>query len=121
MFISDIAKKKAELQDLELKQDTCDKLSSSRVIECRGTFYQKGCGEKLPIKDLTYIQTHWYESPWGCTGGDSWHEGEANFVCPKCGARNRPCMYKEWDLIKDNKFSLIKSKFKEHVNEYDRR
>jgi hypothetical protein len=36
------------------------------------------------IRSLTYIQTHWYETPYGCTGGDLWREGEGQFDCPKC-------------------------------------
>lgn len=49
----------------------------------------KGCGELTSIKDLTYIQTHWYVEPYSCTGGDYWRPGEGAFICPKCGHRNR--------------------------------
>lgn len=49
----------------------------------------KGCGGLHAIKDLTYIQTHWYTSPHGCSGGDYWNQGEGQFNCPGCGHRNR--------------------------------
>jgi len=52
-------------------------------IECAS------CGGRHAVKDLTAVQTHWYVSPHGCTGGDYWKEGEMQFVCPRTGVRNR--------------------------------
>jgi len=49
----------------------------------------KGCGALHAIKELTYIQTHWYTAPHGCTGVDYWNKGEGQFICPSCGHRNR--------------------------------
>ena len=46
------------------------------------------CDSVHQISDLTYIQTHWYEDPYGCTGGDRWHSGEGQWGCI-CGFRNR--------------------------------
>ncbi len=34
------------------------------------------CDQRTQLGSLIYIQTHWYEEPHGCTGGDWWHEGE---------------------------------------------
>jgi hypothetical protein len=113
-----IKEKSAELKLLNKKKSIIAKLKKSKTIVCVGNFYNKGCGTRLQIKNLTYIQTHWYESPWGCTGGDTWHESEANFICPKCKARNRPCKYYDWKLIEDDKFSLIKYKFKNLEKEH---
>jgi hypothetical protein len=47
------------------------------------------CGKKTKLKNLTLLQTHWYEGPYGCTGGDRWHQGEKQYECPKCGQVNR--------------------------------
>lgn len=49
----------------------------------------QGCGAWTPVSRLVYIQTHWYTHPHGCTGGDYWNQGEGQWVCPKCGHRNR--------------------------------
>lgn len=47
------------------------------------------CGKKHAIGTLELLITHWYVSPYGCTDGDYWNEGEWQFVCPSSGARNR--------------------------------
>lgn len=43
------------------------------------------CGAKTPIGELTYRQTHWYERPYSCSGGDCYHESNGEIKCPKCG------------------------------------
>lgn len=58
------------------------KLRSQRRIAC-------SCGARHRICDIDLLVTHWYTQPHGCTGGDYWSEGEWNFVCQKCGIRNR--------------------------------
>lgn len=65
------------------------KAQGRQYITCKGIGRTKGCGARLQIRKLTYIQTYWYEPPYGCTGGDFWHPGEGQFDCPKCGLRNR--------------------------------
>lgn len=72
-----------------------------RCAECDNTF---------EIKDLTYIQTHWYTPPRSCTGGDYWNEGEGQFDCPHCKTRWR--LYKLPDIMK------LKHLFKDVVKEY---
>jgi DNA-directed RNA polymerase subunit M/transcription elongation factor TFIIS len=47
------------------------------------------CKRHTQVRLLTYLQTHWYVSPSGCTGGDYWNSGEGQFVCPKCDYTNR--------------------------------
>ena len=59
------------------------KLDGESLIECCS------CGSMYPINTQTYIQTHWYTRPNGCTGGDYWNQGEANWVCPHCKFVNR--------------------------------
>jgi hypothetical protein len=48
-----------------------------------------GCGSQFPVSQLTYIQTHWYTPPSGCTEGGYWNRGEGQFICPSCGHMNR--------------------------------
>lgn len=57
----------------------------------------RGCGKLVPVSKLTYIQTHWYTRPYGCTGGDYWTPGEGRFVCPRCGTENR--LYDRPDVV----------------------
>lgn len=67
-----------------------DAMKAATLVKCTSQVATgKGCGALHAIKDLTYIQTHWYVSPHGCTGGDYWNEGEGAFVCPSCNHRNR--------------------------------
>lgn len=66
-----------------------------------------GCGGALFVKDLTYIQTLWYTSPYSCSGGDYWNNGEGQFVCTACGALNR--LYERPQVVE------LKSFFKEMV------
>ncbi len=85
------------------------------VLKCIGDFAgrNKGCGEILHPGQITYIKTHWYEQPHGCTDGDIWHEGEGAFVCPKCGARNR--------LYDRPEFNKNPHLFKDVIEEYNNR
>lgn len=48
------------------------------------------CGKRHNIETLNYVQNYWYERPWGCTGGATWHtsDSDSGFVCT-CGIRNR--------------------------------
>lgn len=81
------------------------------VIACESNCaYGDGCGQKFFIKNLEYIQTHYYERPWGCTGGDTWHQGEGQFTCPCCGHRNR--------FLDRKEFEGLKYSFKKIVDEH---
>jgi hypothetical protein len=71
------------------------------------------CSTSTPIGELTYIQTHWYESPWGCTGGDTWHKGEGQTVCPGCSSRLR-------FINNSSHYSEHKYLFKDRQDEHDR-
>lgn len=105
----DIAKKDAELK--ELLQRKADALSR-KYVTCESSVRGKGCGAKLQIGKLTYIQTLWYERPYGCTDGDKWHDGEGQFDCPKCGNRNR--------LFERPNIEALKYSFKEVVEEHEK-
>lgn len=91
MHLDEINKerKKLEIKLAKLNEKAVKKTSKTAVICESNAANGKGCGAGFYIKDLKYIQTHWYENPHGCTGGDNWLQGEGNFICPKCGHRNR--------------------------------
>lgn len=71
-----------------------------------------GCGQLHTIGELEYIQTHYYVSPHGCTGGDYWLPGEGNWVCPTCGHRNR--------LYASPEVAALKGSFKSTKDTYDK-
>ena len=54
-------------------------------VKCQNKY----CGKRTRVSKLVYISTHWYESPYSCTGGDRWHFGGGDYICPKCLHRNR--------------------------------
>ena len=72
----------------------------------------KGCKAWHAIKDLVYIQTHWYTEPHGCTGGDYWSEGEGQWICPACGHRNRLYATPEVEAMK-RQFASVEKVHKE--------
>lgn len=78
--------KQAEIAELTARIDA---LRKQTLVKCSNNNYGKGCGQALEIGELEYLQTHWYESPHGCMGGDTWHSDEGQFDCPHCGHRNR--------------------------------
>jgi hypothetical protein len=92
-----IAAKKAELDErliaLEAEKakltEESNQLLGYTLVTCTRNCHGPGCGKATPIRELVYIQTHWYVEPHGCTGGDYWRAGEGNFDCPHCGHRNR--------------------------------
>lgn len=72
----------------------------------------KGCKAWHAIKDLTYIQTHWYTEPHSCTGDDYWNEGEGQWICPTCGHRNRLYATPEVEAMKW-RFAGVEKVYKE--------
>lgn len=74
------------------------------IIECGG------CHTEHRICNLTYIQTHWYVQPFGCSGGDYWYEGEGQIECPNCKGILR--------LNKNPEIVKMKRLFKDIKNEY---
>ncbi len=75
----EMRKVEATLADLKRRKDN---LLKQTLVKCGW------CGAESEIGQLTYIQTHWYEHPYSCTGGDRWHPGEGQWKCA-CGKRNR--------------------------------
>lgn len=91
------------------------KLYRETLLKCEnpnGYLSKGGCGNSHQIGTMTVIQTHWYETPHGCSGGDLYHAGELRAICPSCGKHLR--------LIETHeKFSFLKKYFKEVVDHYD--
>ena len=67
---------------LSLLRDIKDAILRRTAVTCF-------CGARHQVGFLVYIQAHWYVSPYGCTGGDYWNNGEGKWDCPDCGRRNR--------------------------------
>lgn len=100
-------------EEENLIQDFIDQKLKKTLVQCTDNNHGKGCGMALKVGELTYIQTHWYESPHGCTGGDIWHQGEGQFFCPHCNHRNR--LYDRPEIEK------LKHLFKDSVDEHSKR
>ena len=64
------------------------------------------CSRKTRVRDIDLIESQWYESPYGCTGGDRWRHGGFKFLCPKCGHEYGCRNISEWD-DKDSKNSVL--------------
>jgi len=111
-MLNGLLKKRKTIVELLRIVDSMIKVekANTRVTCEHNCTHGKGCGAEHVISELEYIQTHWYEEPYGCTGGAMWHEGEGNFICPSCGHRNRLYNRPEIDVLKD----LFKSKTDEH-------
>jgi hypothetical protein len=113
--MSTIREIEKKLEDLDRQRKELEKqrddLLRKTLIACKGNIHGKGCGAALEIGELTYIQTHWYEEPHGCTGGDCWHQGEGEFDCPRCGLRNRLYDRKDYEELK-HLFKDVKNEHK---------
>lgn len=105
-----IAKAKEKVKELEAELDA---LNGELPIECQSSSNGEGCGAIHKIKDIVYIQSFWYTSPHGCSGGDYWNYGEGRFRCPSCGVKNR--------LYNRTWYDQFSNLFKSIEKEYDRR
>jgi len=94
----------SQLENLEfLKQELKDAKKRS-YLKC----YH--CNKKSLIKNIVAIRVYWYEEPYGCTGGDTWHPEDLEFNCPKCKCRNR--------LLDQSTMSDNMDAFKKILDEY---
>ncbi|OGZ13622.1 MAG: hypothetical protein A2942_04735 [Candidatus Lloydbacteria bacterium RIFCSPLOWO2_01_FULL_50_20] len=49
------------------------------------------CKKTRQLLRWDFVQDHWYEKPWSCNGGDTWHMTETkccHIVCPECNTMN---------------------------------
>lgn len=77
------------LGKLKLLNKESSLLYSQLKIKRSQLKFRCGCGRLHRIKDCDLIQTHWYKSPHGCTGGDYWNSGEVQIICPVTDNKNR--------------------------------
>lgn len=43
------------------------------------------CQHEQLIKNTTFVKDYYYENPWGCSGGDRYHENDTSlYVCIAC-------------------------------------
>lgn len=88
----EIEKAKAVLQR---HADAIEEQHKLAVITC------PSCKNEQLVKDTTHVTDHWYESPYGCTGGDNWltNYGSDRFVCNACNAMH--ILPPEWNSKND--------------------
>lgn len=94
------------LEQVAETQAKIDERLSETIVRCGG------CKQAFEVRELEYVQTHWYERPHGCMGGDNWWEGEGQWVCPHCGSTNR--LYHKPDIV------ALKKLFKSVRDTYDK-
>lgn len=112
--LAEVHRSIAELEEnLTQLEERRAALEGQTTIRCESNVaYGKGCGAEFAISTITYVATHWYTPPHGCTGGDYWNEGEGMFICPSCSHRNR--------LFDRKHYQNLKGRFAKVINEYDR-
>ena len=57
----------------------------------RQVLFCEHCKKRSQLSRWNFLQTHWYEAPYSCAGGDTWHQNETEVcyvACPKCGKWN---------------------------------
>lgn len=97
--------------DIESIDRKIAQLEAQKAELLRNTRAQcTACKRRYAVKNLTYIQTHWYVEPHGCTEGGYWKMGEGRFDCPGCGHNNRLYDRKEVEALKWH-FGAIKDTY----------
>lgn len=98
-------------EELKKVNGLIDEEHGKTLVRCESSPAGKGCGMAMEIRELTFIQTHWYTPPSGCTEGDYWNQGEGNFICIHCGVRNRLHNRKAIQDLKD-RFKSVEKEYK---------
>jgi rubrerythrin len=94
--------------DLAKVNEKIENRIAATIVRCPN----KDCLRGYEVRELEYIQTHWYDPPSSCTDGDCWYAGEGRWKCPVCGAVTR--LYDKPDI------TALKQYFKSVVDKYDR-
>jgi hypothetical protein len=102
--LAEIGKEQSELYK------KIEDIRANKQIKC-------GCGKTHRIKNCVAVQTHWYEGPSGCIGGDMWHEGELHFVCPETGDRNR-LLFSNNDVPYDKREEFVNNAERQFKSRY---
>lgn len=88
-------------EKLSKTQQDLNTVKSKQEIQCGS------CGNIDQIGNLIYLQDHWYVSPYSCSGGDYWREGEGGFLCSKCGVKNRLIFESEFWIAYKPQFKAV--------------
>lgn len=83
------------------------------------TFKCKSCNEESQLRKVIFIQSHWYEGPYGCTGGDQWYSGECNLLCPCCGMTHRLLSEESIDEFTKFKYAEPKDVYAVVIHQYE--
>ena len=103
-FEKELQKYKRQLEnEIDKIDEEISNIRSTTLLTCR-------CGLSSPVYDLVEIVHYWYERPYSCTAGDTWHYSYSEWQC-SCGLKNS---LDEKEIKKFRKF------FKEEKKCYDR-
>lgn len=97
---------------LQRHADAVQEQHALAVITC------PSCQNTQLVKDSTHVTDHWYESPYGCTGGDNWltNYGSDKFICNQCNSAHT--LPPEWNS--DSKQQQSKRRFfAKQLSSYD--
>jgi len=94
-----LADAEKHLKSVEAENEAAMRRKKIRCEECK---------EATPLKDLTLIQTHWYQY-----SRDDWNTGETQYECIKCGHLNR-------DYKREKEFEEKGPYFGKHTDKHER-
>ena len=84
--LKDLETAKKKLEGMQEQQETEQlRVLKRQIVQC------EHCRKRSHLGRWSFIQTHWYEAPYSCFGGDQWHRDETkscHIACPACGAWN---------------------------------
>ena len=98
--------------ELNLLKDQKLEKEKNKIIKCGA------CKKGSKIRNLEFINAHYYVPPYGCTGGDYWNTDDSNsgFICVKCNIRNR-LLPKHLIALKYSHFKSIKEEYESEIKE----
>lgn len=105
-------KKHASEIEKEIEQKTIEiEMLRRELVQAKKRLHLKcsNCKESSKVGEITVVLCH-SKSDGGYCIGDTYHERELEFICPKCDVQNR--------LVPQGKMNSLRSSFKELVNEY---
>jgi hypothetical protein len=87
-----------QIQSLKKARVDANALTTIKCVHCRKRFF---------VRDAIFLQQMWYESPYGCTGGDNWWcADECSIVCPLCDKWSRFYEKDAYTLLLKMKYSF---------------
>lgn len=108
-----LAEKALLVEELNWVNAQLETKTAASRIKCENTGRtgkDKGCGKTFAVKDLTFIQMHYYDHNTGSPNGGFYRESESQWECPSCHTRIRSYFNKT--------FVPLQRFFKEVIKEY---